>query len=205
MSEPPKISQACLPAAAANLLALAHGERCVPSECQAACCPGGIWVDILHVQRILDAADQIRPYLAPEYAGEEDAWFSEEEMDHEDFPSGLAIATAIVPRPGQPTRTGCIFLRADHLCGLQVASEALSLGWPGLKPLDCALYPITRSAGTALYDEETTADNPHADCQRPRSTPLRPRYQVFRQEVELAIGAAGWQHLDQRAKESGKP
>ena len=188
-----------------NLLTLAHGERCHPEECQAACCPGGIWVDILHVQRILDAADQIRPYLSPEYRQEEDRWFGEDEMDHEDFPSGLAIATAIVPRPGQPERTGCIFLRADHLCGLQVASEALHLGWPGLKPLDCALYPITRAAGVVHYDVETTADHPHSDCQRPRPTPPRPRYQVFRQELELAIGAAGWQRLDQSTKETDTP
>lgn len=205
MSHPSAPPESPLPEASDNLLGLAHGERCLPEECQAACCPGGIWVDILHVQRILDAADQIRPYLAPEYSGDEDRWFSDDEMDHEDFPSGLAIATAIVPRPGNPQRTGCTFLRADHRCGLQVASEALDLGWPGLKPLDCALYPITRTAGTAHYDEETTAANPHADCQRPRPTPLRPRYQVFRQEVELAIGAAGWQRLEERANERSNP
>lgn len=205
MRQPPTHLTAQPPQASDNLLSLTHGERCVPEECQAACCPGGIWVDILHVQRILDAADQLRPYLAAEYAADEDRWFGEEEMDHEDFPSGLAIATAIVPRPGQPERTGCIFLRADHLCGLQVASEALQLGWPGLKPLDCALYPITRTAGLVHYDEETTADHPHADCQRARPTPPRPRYQVFRQELELAIGAEGWQRLETRAKELDRP
>jgi hypothetical protein len=192
-----------------NLLEPSHGERCLPEECRAACCPGGIWVDILHVQRILGVADAIRPYLSAEYRDNEDMWFGDEELDHDDFPSGLAIPTAIVPRPGDPERTGCVFLRTDHRCGLQVASEALGAGWPGLKPRDCAMYPITCSDGTVHYDEETTAANPHADCQRQRPTPPRPRYVVFRQEVELAIGRAGWQRLDARARgempEDGDP
>lgn len=178
-----------------NLFEPSHGERCRPDECKAACCPGGIWVDLLHVQRILDAADQIRPFLSEEYRGDEDAWFSDDEVEDPDFPSGIAIATAIVPRPGDPSRSGCIFLRADHLCGLQVASEALGLGWPGLKPYDCAVYPIATSDGVLQYDEETAAIHPGADCQRPRDTPVRPRYQVFRHEIELAIGQKGWQEL----------
>lgn len=184
-----------------NLFAAAHGERCLPEECRAACCPGGIWVDILHVQRILAATDAIRPHLAPEH-GNEDEWFGDEELDHADFPSGLAIPTAVKPRAGEPTRTGCVFLRADHRCGLQVASEVLGLAWPGLKPFDCATYPLSRSEGELAYDSETTAAHPHADCQQARTTPPRPRYVVFRQEVELAIGCAGWQRLHDRAQTS---
>jgi hypothetical protein len=78
----------------------------------------------------------------------------------------------------------------DHLCALQVTSERLGLGWPGLKPLDCALYPLTIEAGMVRYDEATTAANPHATCQRPQVGQVRrPRSAVFASELDLAIGA----------------
>lgn len=182
-----------------NLLVLAHGELCLPGECHAACCVGGIWVDLLDVQQILQHAEQIRPFLAPQYAGNEDLWFEEGHHEHADFPSGIALVASTVPRAANPQVDGCIFLRADHLCGLQVASEALNLPFPGLKPLECVLYPLRISEGELAYDEETTADHPEADCQRPRSAPNRPRYVVFKTAVELTIGREGWLALDQQA------
>jgi hypothetical protein len=183
-----------------NLLAPSHGEHCVKGECQAACCVGGIWVDLLEVQHILDHAEALRPFLAPEYAANEDLWFEDEDFLHTDFPSGVALATRTVPRVANPQQDGCIFLRADHLCALHVASDALGLGWPGLKPFECATYPIRRSEGVIGYDEETTAANPHADCQRPVAGPPRARLHVFRTEIELAIGQKAWQLLTDRAK-----
>ncbi len=180
---------------AENLLAPSHGEHCAAGECQAACCVGGIWVDLLEVQRILDHAEALRPFLAPAYAADEDLWFEDEDFLHADFPSGVALATRTVPRAADATQDGCIFLRADHLCALHVASDALGLGWPGLKPFECATYPIRRSEGVVGYDEETTAANPQADCQR-RGTGSRSRHLVFRQEIELAIGQKGLAALE---------
>ncbi len=182
-----------------NLLELSHGEHCAAGACQAACCVGGIWVDLLEVQRILDHAEALRPYLAPQYAGNEDLWFEDEDFLHADFPSGVALATRTVPRAADATQDGCIFLRADHLCALHVASDALALGWPGLKPFECATYPIRQSEGVVGYDEETAAANPHADCQRQGGEP-RPRFLVFKTEIELAIGQKAWQTLADRAK-----
>ncbi len=172
-----------------NLAEPADGEHCDGGECEAACCPGGIWVDLLHVQRILAHSADIGPQLAEPFRLRDDLWFEDEPLEDADFPSGIALPTRIAPRQANPTRTGCVFLRVDHLCALQVTSEELGLGWPGLKPLDCALYPLTIEAGTVLYDEATTAANPHATCQRHKAgDPKRPRSAVFKTELELALG-----------------
>src|SRR5205823_4276090 len=100
---------------------------------QAACCVGGIWVDLLQVQDILEHAEAIKPFMAPEYAQNEDLWFEDEDYESADFPSGIALATRTVPRVAKPEIDGCIFLRADHLCALHVATDALKMAAPGLK------------------------------------------------------------------------
>lgn len=179
-----------------NLLAAATGRSCAPGECQAACCVGGIWVDLLHVQRILDHAEAIRPHMHPVYAVNEDLWFAEESYAHADFPSGIALETTTAPRVGKPGVDGCIFLDAEHLCALELASGKLGMAWPGLKPLECALYPLRLSEGVLSYDETTTAEHPESTCQRPDvSGEVQPRYVVFRRAVELTIGRAGWDAL----------
>lgn len=188
------------PAVSENLLRPGRGGRCQPGACKAACCVGGIWVDLLEVQRILDHAPALRPFLPPEHAADEDRWFADRDHHHPDFPSGIALETAIVPRAADPQTPGCIFLRADSLCALHVASTELGLGWPGLKPFECATYPIRRAEGVVAYDEETTAAYPHADCQQGDGRVRAPRYRLFRTELELAIGRAGWRRLARRAR-----
>ena len=42
-------------------------------------------MDLLHVQHILDHAEQIRPFMALEYAANEDLWFAEPSHQHADF------------------------------------------------------------------------------------------------------------------------
>jgi len=187
---------------AENCFETARGERCILEECRGACCANGIWVDVAHVQRILAHAEQIRPFMAPEYRDQTDLWFNDEEvMEHTDFPSGLGIATTVGPRPGNPAftesdgRDGCVFLRNDHKCSLHVASETLGLGYPGLKPFDCATYPVLRSEGELLMDDKSPGELGGADCQRPTRGERQPRYVVFREEIELSIGRAGWQEL----------
>jgi hypothetical protein len=183
-----------------NCFETARGERCILEECRGACCQNGIWVDVAHVQRILAEAPRIQPFLSPEYRDQIDNWFGEEVMEHADFPSGIGIPTAVGPRPGDPSRDGCVFLRDDHKCGLQVASLALGLGYPGLKPFDCASFPVLRSEGELLMDDQSPGQLGGADCQRPSRAPLQPRYVVFREEVELSIGRAGWDLLDAEAR-----
>ena len=165
---------------------MARGERCDLSVCRGACCVNGIWVDIQQVQRILDAAAEVAPFMAPQYAQDPDLWFGEDTLQSPDFPSGLAIPTRVGPRDGDATRQGCIFVRADHKCALQMTSVALNLPGHGLKPFDCATYPILRSQGQVRVDRESARHHPEGDCQNGGPT-KRIFAEVFAQEVELCL------------------
>lgn len=178
----------------------ARGTPCELHQCGAACCVGGIWLDVGHVQRILDHADAVAAQLDADRRNP-DGWFSDEVVAHPDFPSGVGTATSVSDRPGQPGRPGCVFVRADHKCALQVASEALQMPWPGLKPFDCATFPVLLSEGSLRWDRQSAARAHGADCQQPgpRAPPLPgqpPFFRVFRREIELAIGKEGWTALD---------
>ncbi len=173
----------------------ARGAVCRLEICGGGCCGGGIWVDVLQVQRILAHGDAIAALLAAERR-DPDAWFSDEVMDHRDFPSGVGTATAVGPRPDGSGREGCVFLLADNCCALQRVSEAQGMAWPGLKPFDCATFPILRSEGAVLWDRRTAEAIPgDADCKRPASGDGPPLISVFVAEAELAIGRRGIERL----------
>lgn len=167
-----------------SLQTTARGERCDLNVCGGACCVNGIWVDVGHVQRILQAADEIRPFMAPRYAQDEDRWFGDDTLESADFPTGLAIPTTVGERAGQPGRQGCVFVREDHKCALQLASAVLGISGPGLKPFDCATYPILRSDGVIAADKKSARHHPEGDCQRGGST-QRTWGEVFAEEVAL--------------------
>ena len=178
----------------------ARGQPCRLDQCGAACCVGGIWIDVGHVQTILDVATQVAAHMDADRR-DPGQWFTDEVVEHCDFPSGIATATAVRPRPGQPDRPGCVFVRADHTCALQVAGHSLGLGWPGLKPFDCATFPVLMSEGSLRWDRQSASRAHGADCQipRPREPALPdqpPFFRVFRREIELAIGRAGYATLD---------
>ena len=166
-------------------------ERCRLGGCRGACCVNGIWVDVGHVQTILAAVETIRPFVAEPYRDRDDQWFGDEEWAHADFPSGLAIPTTVAPRVDGSGRDGCVFLRHDHTCALEVASAAHGQGWPGWKPFDCANYPVLRSEGEVRIDHQSPSQLDGADCTRGGAA-KRPAFAVFRREVELSIGRAGW-------------
>ena len=171
---------------AGNLWRTARGERCVLSDCRGACSVNGIWVDLRHVQRILDAAANVRPFMAPQYAVDEDRWFGDETLETGDFASGIGLPTAVALRADGSGRQGCVFVRADHKCALQMASDALGLPAPGLKPFDCATYPILRSDGVVQVDDESAQHHPGADCQQGGPTRRRIR-DVFAEEIALCL------------------
>ena len=195
----------------ANLLKPARAAPCQLDECGGACCVGGIWLDVLHVQKILDAEALVAPWLPAERRNP-DLWFSDEVVEHPDFPSGVGTATAVLPRLDGSGREACVFALADHRCALECAGMQAGMAWPGLKPFDCATYPVLRSEGELRRDTESARRG--ADCQGPRPKPGTPKaqapeqpafFQVFRREVELSIGARGyavlqseWQRREER-------
>ena len=119
-----------------SLVEPSRGAVCRLDICGGGCCGGGIWVDVLQVQRILAHTDAIAALLAPERRDPDD-WFSDEVMDHADFPSGVGTATAVGPRPDGSGRQGCTFLLDDNCCALQRVSEANDLGYECLLLEDC--------------------------------------------------------------------
>jgi hypothetical protein len=176
-----------------NVLGLSRGERCALGECRAACCANGVWVDAAHVERVRAHAADVARHLPPDRR-DPAVWFEDEVMDCEDFPSGHGHPTATVIDPDDPDRDVCVFLRPDRLCALQVASGALGLPHPGLKPFDCATYPVLRSEGELLLDLWSPDELDGADCQRATAEP-RPVLEVFREELELVLGEDGYRRL----------
>lgn len=180
----------------------ARPHTCRLEDCRGACCAGGIWVDVLAVQRILDHAAVVAPLLAPDRR-DPDRWFTEEVMEHQDFPSGVGAATAVGPRPDGSGRLGCVLLLPDQRCALQLASEAAGLAWPGLKPFDCATFPVLRSEGVVGRDRSVFGIPAVAACHPPRadSPDTAPFFEVWSAELRLAAGREARTTLLGRGKE----
>lgn len=176
------------------LLGPARGERCVAAECRSACCRNGIWMSREHADRIRAHAGDVAPLL-PEDRRSSELWFDPDEGEDPDFPGGVAVGSATLDDPDDPDATVCAFLRPDRLCALQVASTALGLPGTGLKPRDCALYPVLVSQGEVVLDRWSPGELGGADCQRACAGAPPPVYQVFREELELALGREGWEEL----------
>ena len=178
-----------------SLFQTSRGERCVLSECRAACCQNGAWMDEGHAEKIMRYKAQIKALL-PEDRHDHHQWFDEEREDH-DFPSGVGLSCVSVEDPNDASRGACVFLMTNYHCSLQTLSEELKLGYPGLKPIDCALYPILRSGGNLALDRWSPEALEGADCQREKA-PARPIDEVFEVELRLALGDDGLIELKKR-------
>lgn len=172
-------------------------QRCDLSQCHAACCNGGVWLDEGEAPRILQYADEIKKVL-PRSRHDESKWISDPVPD-EDMPSGTCVGTNVVDDPLLSGETCCVFLTEDRLCALQLTSQKLSLGWPGIKPYYCALYPLWTDGDNLTRDDETPELLGDHICQR-ASTVKRPLYQVFREEAILVLGEDGYQELHEQAQ-----
>lgn len=187
-----------LPRLDASLLQPVRGKPCFGGSaplqaCRGACCVGGIWLDVGHVQHILAAEALIAPLLVPDRR-DPDQWFSDEVVEHPDFPTGLGTATAVLPRIDGSGRAGCVFVLADHRCALQVAGMAAGMPWPGLKPFDCATFPVLLSEGELVWDQESASAPDGVDCQLGGPDTDQPPvrfYQAFATEIAYAVGQEG--------------
>lgn len=175
-----------------ELLEEVHAERCVLPECLGACCTGGAWLDVEQLKLIVPHSAAIQANL-PEDRRDPNAWFSAPAAD-EAAPGGAMVGTNVVEDPQRPDETCCVFLRPDRLCALQVTSEQLGLDYPGLKPLFCALYPLHVRGDEIVIDHETAQNFGGATCCRACAT-RRPLYQIFQVELEMILGAEGYEEL----------
>jgi hypothetical protein len=141
-------------------------RRCALAECRAACCLHGVWVDPLEMEDILRHADRILPHL-PEQRRDASMWFGAVPEPDPFFPSGVVVPTAVLPAPDHYGGTECAFLRPDHLCALQRASEAEGLHPWRWKPFHCIIHPITFEGGAfTIAPDDELAEEP-GSCFRP--------------------------------------
>ena len=163
-------------------------RRCGDIKCVAACCSDGVWLCEDEPPRILAWAGAIKACL-PHDRHDTSQWFEE----------GInELGTTSVDDPMRPADTCCVFLQPDRRCALQVVSQANNLGWPGLKPYYCAIYPLYTENGTLLVDHITPLNVTGAMC-RHAAPPKQIIYKLFCEEATLVLGEDGYRELCEKA------
>jgi len=113
------------------------------SRCDATCCKGGVAVSVVERDNILRHAGAVAGAMEasprPGAPTDPSRWFTREKRDP-DFLAGRSADTRVAAG-------SCVFLRADSLCAVHVASEKAA-GHPyALKPAYCILFPICVEKG----------------------------------------------------------
>jgi Fe-S-cluster containining protein len=155
---------------------------CAGANCKAACCSTGVWLKEDEAPRIRAWATAVKACL-PAERHDESKWF-----DADDLEPG----TTTVDDPMRPGKTCCVFLQPDRKCALQVVSKANNLGWPGLKPYFCAIFPLYFEEGVLSMDEHPPLDFSATGGEK------RAMYEVYRDEAILILGEDGYRELSER-------
>ncbi len=172
-------------------------QPCAIRQCLAACCSTGVWLKAEEAPRILEWGGAVKACLPPDRQNES-KWFLEGKPDENQSPE---LGTSTVEDPISPGRKCCVFLQPDHKCALQVVSEQNHLGWPGLKPYFCAIYPLFYEKGVISMDDRLP-DFEGATCQR-LAKGLRAIYELYRDEATLILGEEGYRELCEKAVAKG--
>ena len=162
--------------------------RCAEAKCKTACCSAGVWLKDEEGPRILKWAGAVKECL-PTERHDESKWLDRR---------GLEMGTTTVEDPLRPGKTCCVFLQPDRKCALHVVSQTNHLGWPGLKPYYCAIYPLYFEAGVLSMDDNTLHDS---DCTSSHKTAPNnlAMYDVYRDEAILVLGENGYRELRKKA------
>lgn len=182
----------------AGLLETRPIRRCQLAECQSYCCTGGVYVSVEHAADVLAHQHLIQPHL-PEARRDPALWFDgSREPDYDHPAGGEMTGTSVLPDPSHPVGEGCVFLRPDRLCALQVAGlEAGEHPWR-FKPFYCAFHPLVYVEKRIVLSEESEMYLEGGSCNRPAER-ARPLYELFDAELILALGEAGYAQLKQLA------
>ena len=164
----------------------------------AACCSTGVWLKAEEAPRILEWGGPVKACL-PLDRQNESKWFLEGEPDEN---QSLELGTSTVEDPMSPGRRCCVFLKPDRKCALQVVSAQNHLGWPGLKPYFCAIYPLFYAEGVMSMDDRLP-DFEGATCRR-FTKGLRAIYELYRDEATLILGEEGYRELCEKAAVKGR-
>jgi len=164
---------------------------CSQVDCQADCCSGGVWVKDEEYPPVMKWKKAVKTCL-PKERHDESQWF---EKDDE-----AGYGTQTVDDPQRPGKTCCVFLQADRKCSLQVVSRKKKLGWPGIKPYYCAIYPLYEEDGEMTVDDDTPVDEKTGMCRKYRPGP-EPLFEMYPDETKLILGENGYRELQAKAKE----
>lgn len=138
------------------------------------CCQYGADVDLDERAAILARADQLREIMSPEAAAA--PWFTEEELEDPDYPSGKYVRTAVFG-------DGCVFLSHDKRgCAIHRASIEGNWDFHGVKPGICRLFPLTYTTDSILIAD----DYVDYSCAFHPNTPTL--YRVLRSSIAALFG-----------------
>ncbi len=188
MSEPILINNVLL---SPQLFAPHPLERCRLDECQAYCCTGGVYISVAQVADIRAHAALIQPHLPPERQ-DPALWFDNKIEDDPDHPNySPVMGTQVLPDPTHKAGQGCVFLRPDRKCALQVAGVAAGEHPWRFKPFYCRLYPLEFNNGVLDLATDNEMYQDGGTCHRPaaQATPLCHTFDV---EIQLVVGEAGY-------------
>jgi len=175
-------------------------RRCSLAECKACCCSHGVLVDKVAAKRIVEHAELVKQHL-PEERRSSDSWFSKDEKVDTDYPSGHAVTTRVLKHSERTLGSGCVFLRPDNKCALQIASVASGRHPWELKPFYCALFPVTIEGNYVLLDDSNDIFKRGGNCGQHSNT-LAPLYRIYQEELVLALGQDGYEQLCEIADKS---
>jgi len=175
-------------------------RRCRLTECRAACCVYGVWLDWAEWEEIQLYAPLIIPHMPPDL-NDPRGWVDGRVEDDPFTPSRRVIHSRVLPDAGHYGGSACVFLRDDSRCALQVAGEQAGLHPWRFKPFYCILHPLDLSEdGQITLDErEALLDEP-GSCLRP-SENVQPLVKVFEPELRYLLGEERWQALLQEISE----
>lgn len=168
-------------------------QACTIGQCTAVCCSTGVWLKTEEVPRILEWGEAIKAYLPPD-RHDESKWFLSSKPD-DDQPAELGTST--VADPLRSGKTCCVFLQTNRKCALHIASQVNNLGWPGLKPYFCAIYPLFFEEGELSVDD-SPLDSESASCRR-FTNGVGAIYEMYRDEAILILGEEGYRELCESA------
>ncbi|MEA4908795.1 MAG: DUF3109 family protein [Anaerolineaceae bacterium] len=176
-------------------------QRCNLSECRAACCLHGVWIDVKEAQDILRNAGRIQAHMPP---GLQDPsqWFDERRDEDEHSLSGVVVHSAVLDAPEHYGGTACVFLRSDAKCALQVAADAAGEHPWRFKPYYCILHPldIDENGRITLDATDLMLEEP-GSCLRPAERPI-PLAETFEPELRYLLGEKAYQKVLRRSRKT---
>ncbi len=155
-------------------------------NCDASCCRHGVLVDVRERDNILRHVDLIHRHMERDQIRDPAKWF-ETEVEHDaDYASGQAVGTVA-------DASGCVFLRRDDRCVLQVAAEEEGMANQTLKPFFFFAFPITVESGVLTIEDPELGNRPQCCSMIPGGS--RSVIEVCQNELEFVLGGEGLKEL----------